>query len=91
LPFSPNTSWSSSLAPLTTSGWPVKSGALATKPRTFTIRLIRDSPPATSAAAASAFSAHSRASRAASSGLTPAPTLPVPCSLPSTIGSWPET
>ena len=37
---------SSSLAPLMTCGWAVKSGALATNPTTLTIRVMADSPPA---------------------------------------------
>ena len=37
-PASPKTWPSSSLAPLMTPGWPVKSGALATNPTTFTTR-----------------------------------------------------
>ncbi len=67
-PASPNTSSSSSLAPLTTWGWPVKSGALATKPVTLTMRRIAARPPAAEAAAASAFSAQIRASALASAG-----------------------
>src|SRR5690606_36620028 len=46
-PASPNTSTSSSLAPLTTCGWPVKPGALATKPTTLTIRTTDDRSPTT--------------------------------------------
>src|SRR5690606_36127130 len=60
-PLSPRTSASSSLAPLMTPGWPVKSGAEATKPTTFTTRATRSRSPATDLTAARAFSAHVRA------------------------------
>ena len=89
-PLSPSTSPSSSLAPFSTPGCPVKSGAEATKPTTFTTRATRSRSPATDFTAASAFSAQVRASSLASSAVTSAPTLPVTGSLPSTIGSWPE-
>ncbi len=89
LPASPNTSSSSSLAPFTTCGWPVKSGALATKPVILTTWVTADSPPVTDATAARAFSAAVRASAAASAGLTCAPTFPVSSSLPATMGNWP--
>src|SRR5690606_2719838 len=89
-PLSPRTSASSSLAPLMTPGWPVKSGAEATKPTTFTTRATRSRSPATDLTAARAFSAHVRARSFASSGVTSPPTLPVIGSLPSTMGSWPD-
>src|SRR5690349_2974440 len=89
-PLSPRTSPSSSLAPLITAGWPVKSVAEATKPTTLTTRAIRSRSPATDFTAARAFRAQVLASSLASSGVTSAPTLPVTASLPSTIGSWPD-
>ena len=67
LPASPNTSSSNSLAPFTTCGWPVKSGALATNPVILTTWVTADRPPVTDATAARAFSAALRASAAASS------------------------
>ena len=66
-PCRPSTSPSSSLAPLTTPGWPVKSGAEATKPTTFTTRSTRSRSPTIDFTAASAFSAQVRASSLASS------------------------
>src|SRR5262249_7051376 len=89
LPDSTKTTSSSSLAPLTTWGWPVKSGALATKPVTLTIRLMADRLPVTETTAARAFSAQVLARAAASWAPTSAPTLPVASHCPSTTGSWP--
>src|SRR5262249_46072905 len=91
LPASPSTSIRNSLAPLATCGWPVNDGALATKQVTLTIRVMASRPPAAPAAAASPFSAQIRASEAASAAVTDSPTLPVAWSLPSTMGSWPDT
>ncbi len=71
-------------------GWPVKEGALATKPTTLTTRSMASTPPATLAAAAMAFSAHVAASCWAVSASTSAPTLPVTASCPSTNGSCPD-
>ena len=89
-PASPNTSISSSLAPLTTWACSVKSGALATKPVTLTMRRIADRPPVTEADGGQrvqrADPGQRRRPRAAP---TSAPTLPVASSSPSTIGSWP--
>jgi hypothetical protein len=77
-------------APFTTAGCPVKPGADATKPVSFTILTSRPRPTSASIAAR-AFSAQVRASSAPCSAVTSAPTLPVSDSLPSTSGSWPET
>jgi len=74
---------------LTTPGCPVKSGADATNPTSFTTR-VTESRPTTESTAASAFSAHCRANCFAASASTSAPTLPVAGSLPSTIGSCPD-
>ena len=77
LPASPKTSISSSLAPFTTWACWMKSGALATKPVTFTMRVTADRPPVTEATAASALSAQIRARALASATPTPAP-MPTP-------------
>ena len=71
-----------------TPGWPVKPGALATKPTTFTTRTTLSSPTRASTAA-SALSAQARASSLACSGVTGPPTRPVCAITPPTIGSWP--
>ena len=89
-PASPNAAASSSLAPFITAGCPVKPGALATKPTTLTTRVTRSRSPMSARTAAIAFSAHCAAIAAACSGLTSAPTLPVPMRDPATRGSWPD-
>ncbi len=61
-PASPKTSPSRSDAPLITSGWPVKPGADATNPTTFTTP-VTASMPTRASTAASALSAQMRASR----------------------------
>ena len=91
-PASPKTWASSCEAPLTTTGWPPKPGALATKPVTLTTRTTL-SRSTTEATAATALIAHSRASAAASAGVTStasSPTTPVLGSAPSTKGGCPE-
>src|SRR5690606_31683704 len=90
-PASPNTSPISSLAPLITCGWPENDGSLATNPTSLTTRRTADSSPTSALTAAIPFSAQIRASSAARSGVTSAPTLPVPAGAPSTSGTWPET
>jgi hypothetical protein len=62
-------------APLITPGWPVKPGALATNPTTFTTRTTESSPTSASTAA-SALSVQDRAAAFPSASETSAPTLP---------------
>src|SRR5574340_438055 len=75
-PASPNTSPRNSDAPLITPGCPVKLGAEATKPTTFTIRTT-ESIPTSASSAANAFRAQIRAAVLASASPTAPPTLPV--------------
>ncbi len=86
-PASPKTSPTSVEAPFATAGCPVNDGSDATKTVTFTTRATRSSDPATDWTAARALRAAVRASAVAVSGSTPAPTLPVTGSAPSTNGS----
>ena len=68
-----------------TPGWPVKSGAEATKPTTLTMRVMRSSEPIAPSSAASALSTQARESWCASSAETSAPTLPVAAYVPAIV------
>ncbi len=89
-PASPKAVPRSSEAPLTTPGWPVKDGSLATKPTTLTTRVTLSRSPTTDFTAAMALRAQVCASCLASCADTspsPSPTLPVAGRAPATNGS----
>src|SRR5919106_508868 len=87
-PASPKTSPNSSLAALTTLGWSVKSGVLATNPVTLTTRRTPASSPSSALRAASRLTAQVRAAARPSSRVTSSPRRPRWLGRPSTVGGW---